>query len=106
MPENLYADLSSFDKQHLKVILRCISRINKALPSEHPDLIRAFDVLLEMQKLFLSNPPESLKEDLPCLEDFDLVYRGLKDVADKMMEFQPEKVKVFLRFVGQSSQNN
>jgi hypothetical protein len=53
MPKDLYVDLSSYEKQHLKVILRCISRINKALPSEHPDLIRAFDVLLEMQKLFL-----------------------------------------------------
>ncbi len=100
MPDNLQVILSPSEKQHLKVILRCVSRINKALPSEHPDLIRAFDVLLEMQKLFLRNPPESLREDLPCLEDFDQVYRGLKDVADKMMELQPEKVKVFLQFVG------
>jgi hypothetical protein len=44
-----------------------------------------------------------LREDLPCLEDFDAVYRGLKDVADKMMELQPEKVKVFLEFVGSTS---
>ena len=86
MPESLNIELSQVEKQHLKVILRCVSRITKALPSEHPDLIRAFDVLLEMQKIFMRNPPESLREDLPCLEDFDLVYRGLKDVADKMME--------------------
>ncbi len=58
MPENLNIELSGIDKHHLKVILRCVSRINKALPSEHPDLIRGFDVLLEMQKLFLRNPPE------------------------------------------------
>jgi hypothetical protein len=48
MPPDLNVDLSGYDKQHFKVILRCISRINKALPSEHPDLIRAFDVLIEM----------------------------------------------------------
>ena len=83
--------------------MRCVSRISKALPSEHPDLIRSFDVLLEMQKLFQRNPPESLREDMPCLEDFDLVYRGLKDVADKMMELQGDKVRVFLEFVGTSS---
>ena len=59
-------------------------------------MIRAFDVLLEMQKIFKRNPPESLREDLPCLEDFDLVYRGLKDIADRMMELQPDKVRVFL----------
>lgn len=87
----------------MKVIMRCVSRIQKALPSEHPDLIRAFDVLLEMQKIFQSNPPESLREDLPCLEDFDAVYRGLKDVADRMMELQPDKVKVFLEFVSTAS---
>jgi hypothetical protein len=67
-------------------------------------LIRSFDVLLEMQKIFMRNPPESLREDLPCLEDFDLVYRGLKEVADKMMELQPEKVKAFLNFVAQSTE--
>ena len=86
MPVDLATDLSGADKQYLRVIMRCISRITKALPSEHPDLIRAFDVLLEMQKLFQINPPEALRQDLPCLEDFDAVYRGLKDVADKMME--------------------
>jgi hypothetical protein len=52
----------------------------------------------------MRNPPESLREDLPCLEDFDLVYRGLKDVADKMMELQAEKVKVFLNFIASSTQ--
>ena len=60
-------------------------------------------MLLEMQKIFMKNPPESLREDLPCLEDFDAVYRGLKEVADKMMELQPEKVRAFLTFVGQST---
>lgn len=83
--------------------MRCVSRISKALPSEHPDLIRAFDVLLEMQKIFQRNPPESLREDLPCLEDFDSIYRGLKDVADRMMELQPEKVKAFLEFLASAS---
>ncbi len=66
--------------------MRCVSRICKALPSEQADLVRAFDVLLEMQKLFHRSPPEALREDLPSLEDFDLIYRGLKDVADRMME--------------------
>ena len=67
-------------------------------------MIRSFDVLLEMQKIFMRNPPESLREDLPCLGDFDMVYRGLKEVADKMMELQPEKVKAFLNFVAQSTE--
>lgn len=52
MPADLSTQLSPADKQFLRVIMRCISRITKALPTEHPDLIRAFDVLLEMQKLF------------------------------------------------------
>jgi len=48
MPDTLNVELTTVQKHHLKVILRCISRISKALPSEHPDLIRSFDVLLEM----------------------------------------------------------
>lgn len=70
----------------MRVIMRCISRITKALHSENPDLIRAFDVLHEMHKMFLKHPPENLRQDLPCLTDFDFVYRGLKDVSDKLIE--------------------
>eukprot|EP00352_Strombidinopsis_acuminata_P004333 CAMPEP_0176395400 /NCGR_PEP_ID=MMETSP0126-20121128/43379_1 /TAXON_ID=141414 ORGANISM="Strombidinopsis acuminatum, Strain SPMC142" /NCGR_SAMPLE_ID=MMETSP0126 /ASSEMBLY_ACC=CAM_ASM_000229 /LENGTH=67 /DNA_ID=CAMNT_0017768257 /DNA_START=1379 /DNA_END=1582 /DNA_ORIENTATION=- len=66
--------------------MRCISRITKALHSEHPDLIRAFDVLVEMQKMFIKHPPEKLREDLPCLVDFDYVYRGMKEVSDKLVD--------------------
>lgn len=66
--------------------MRCVSRITKALHSENPDLIRAFDVLIEMQKIFAKHPPEALREDMPSLQDFDFVYRTLKDVADKLME--------------------
>ena len=85
--------------------MRCISRIAKALHSENPDLIRAFDVLIEMQKIFIKNPPESLREDLPCLQDFDYVYRVLKDVSDKLMELQPEKVIAFLDFIKEQKSN-
>ena len=53
--------------------------------SEQHDLVRAFDVLLEMQKMFLKHPPELLREDLPCLADFDFVYRAMKDVSDKLI---------------------
>ena len=48
MPNDLGKDLSDEEKQYLKVVMRCITRITKALHSEHPDLIRAFDVLIEM----------------------------------------------------------
>jgi hypothetical protein len=78
--------------------MRCISRITKALHSESSDLIRGFDVLLEMQKIFILCPPENLKEDLPSLADFDFVYRGMKEVSDKFIELQPEKVLSFLGY--------
>lgn len=73
-------------------------RIGKALHSESADLIRAFDVFIEMYKIFVQNPPEQLREDLPCLADFDFVYRGMKDVSDKLVDLQPEKVLSFLKF--------
>jgi len=78
--------------------MRCISRITKALHSESSDLIRGFDVLLEMQKIFILCPPENLREDLPSLADFDFVYRGMKEVSDKFIELQPEKVLSFLGY--------
>ena len=43
-------------------------------------------MLLEMQKMFVLHPPELLREDLPCLADFDFIYRGMKDVSDKLIE--------------------
>jgi hypothetical protein len=104
MPDDFTVDLSIQERQYLRVIMRCISRITKALHSENPDLIRAFDVLIEMQKLFVRHPPENLRQDLPCLQDFDFVYRGLKDVSDKMIELQPQKCQSFLDFC-QASQN-
>ena len=79
--------------------MRCIQRITKALHSEQPDLIRAFDVLVEMQKMFVRHPPEKLREDLPCLADFDFIYRGMKDVSDQLIDLQPEKVSSFMAFV-------
>jgi hypothetical protein len=51
-----------------------------------------------MQKMFLKHPPEQLREDLPCLADFDFVYQAMKDVADKLIDLQPEKVRSFLNF--------
>lgn len=48
MPNDLSTDLSEEQKHYLRVTMRCISRITKALHSENPDLIRAFDVLIEM----------------------------------------------------------
>ena len=69
-------------------------------------MIRAFDVLVEMQKIFIKNPPEQLREDLPCLADFDFVYRGMKDASDKLVELQPEKIDSFLRFAESGSQED
>jgi len=51
-----------------------------------------------MQKMFLTHPPEQLREDLPCLSDFDFIYRGMKDVSDKLIDLQPEKIDSFLKF--------
>jgi hypothetical protein len=98
IPSNLNLVLSVQEVQYIRVLMRCISRITKALHSENPDLVRAFDVLVEMQKLFVKHPPENLSQDLPCLQDFDYIYRGLKDVSDKMVELQPEKCQSFLEF--------
>ena len=67
MPSNLMTNLTVQERHYLRVLMRCIQRITKALHSESTDLIRAFDVLIEMQKIFIQNPPENLREDLPCL---------------------------------------
>ena len=35
---------------------------------------------------------------MPCLADFDFIYRGMKDVSDKLIELQPDKVESFLSY--------
>ena len=62
-------------------------------------------MLVEMQKIFIKNPPENLREELPCLQDFDDVYRGMKDVSDKLIELQPDKVQSFLTFTENGPDN-
>ena len=98
IPADISTQLGVEDAQYLRVLMRCISRITKALHSEASNLIRGFDVLLEMQKVFLVCPPENLREDLPSLADFDFVFRGMRDVSDKFIELQPEKVMSFLGY--------
>ena len=98
MPSDLEPELPVEEGQYLRVLMRCISRITKALHSESSELIRGFDVLLEMQKIFQVCPPENLREDLPSLADFDFVFRGMKDVSDKFVDLQPEKVQSFLSY--------
>lgn len=66
--------------------MRCLHRITKALHSENPDLIRVYDVMIEMYKLFTEHPPEKLRADLPSLADIDFVYRGAKEVSDRFIE--------------------
>ena len=60
-------------------------------------------MLVEMQKMFIRHPPELLREDLPCLADFDFIYRAMKDVSDKLIELQPDKVESFLNYSSQAS---
>mmetsp|Transcript_7119 Transcript_7119/g.12013 ORF Transcript_7119/g.12013 Transcript_7119/m.12013 type:complete len:281 (-) Transcript_7119:32-874(-) len=102
MPADFSLELTIQETHYIRVLMRCISRITKALHSENPDLIRAFDVLIEMQKLFIKHPPENLRQDLPSLQEFDYVYRGLKDVSDKLIDLQPDKCQSFLDFYEQS----
>ena len=35
---------------------------------------------------------------MPCLDDLDAIYKGMKDVTDKLIELQPEKVESFLNY--------
>ena len=86
MPSDFAVNLATEERQYLRVLMRCIQRIAKALQSESAELIRAFDVLVEMQKVFIKSPPEQLREDLPCLTDFDFIFRGMKDVSDKLID--------------------
>ena len=53
--------------------------------------------------MFIRHPPEQLREDLPCLADFDFIYRGMKDVSDKLIELQPDKVESFLNYASSST---
>ena len=48
MPNDFSTTLTIQERHYLRVTMRCISRITKALHSESPELVRAFDVLFEM----------------------------------------------------------
>ena len=58
-----------------------------------------------MHKVFQKHPPEQLREDLPSLQEFDSIYRHLKEISDKLVDLQPEKVNAFLHYVGNQKHN-
>ena len=52
LPDDFTVLLENGERQCLRVTMRCIQRITKALHSENIDVVRAFDVLIEMYKFF------------------------------------------------------
>ena len=98
LPDDFSAQLKEDRAQVLKAVTRTLQKLLKFLEGESDGAIRSFDVLLEMQRLFVRHPPEKLRQDLPSLSDFDGVYRVLKQVSDKLIQMQPEKAIAFVKF--------
>jgi len=99
LPEDFAVELSKETVIYLKMIVICLKKILKAAQPTVDNNIpafRAFNLLLELYKLFTAHPPEKLKQDLPSLVVLDQVYRALREVANLIVETDLEKSANFV----------
>ena len=45
---------------YLRLLIKCLQQIMRALKHEDSESVRIFDLLLELYKIFKTHPPESL----------------------------------------------
>ncbi len=62
----------------------------------HAIKIRTYEVLQEINDLFLSSPPTNLKEGIPNLNDLDKIYKLLKILTDLSVQSSYEEARLFL----------
>jgi hypothetical protein len=58
--------------------------------------IRTYEILQEVNEMFLTCPPTMLKEGIPNLNDLDKIYKLLKILTDVSVQSSYEETKLFL----------
>jgi len=58
--------------------------------------IKCYDILHEINELFVSFPPSNLKEGIPNLDLLDKLYRQLRVLTDKSIQADMVQAKMFL----------
>lgn len=104
LPNSFYSEIPEDQKISLKLLLKCLVRVVSAVGNSAKTL-RVFDVLLEMNKLFLSHPPEELHSDCKDVNDFEHMFKVMRAVSDAVVAIHPEKAEVFVKFSNNSSTN-
>ena len=104
LPESFYLTLSADNKIYLKLVLKCMLKVAGAVKNTQKN-IRVFDVLLEINRLFASHPPEELHSDCADVAEFEHMFKVIRAVSDAVVAVQPEKAVVFVKFISNSSGN-
>jgi len=62
LPADFEKELTEEREQYLKAMMKCLMKVLKVLDEEEEDdIVRVFDVLIEMNRLFRSHPPDKLR---------------------------------------------
>jgi len=61
LPDNFEKELTEERRQYLRAMMKCLLRVIKVLDEETEDAVRVFDILIEMNRLFKTHPPDVLK---------------------------------------------
>lgn len=98
LPETFYLHLSSEKKVFLRLILKCSFKFVSGISSSEKT-IRVFDCLLELNKLFLSHPPETLNSDCSDVAEYEHMFKVLRGISDGLIGINPQKAQAFLIFI-------
>jgi len=66
------------------------------IKKSHAIKIRTYEILQEINDLFISFPPTNLKEGIPNLNDLDKIYKLLKILTDLSVQSSYEEARLFL----------
>ena len=104
LPNTFYLGLSVDKKIYLKLLLKCAMKVINAVQNSQKNL-RIFDVLLELNKLFVAHPPEELSGDCADVGDYEHMFKILRAISDALIALQPDKANNFLKFISNHHSN-
>ena len=97
IPENFYVPLKAEQKHGLKLLLKFLVRL-----VHDAKAIRVFYCLLALNGLFLSHPPEKLNSESHDVQDYEYMFKALRNATDLIVAQGPEQALGFVRFLGEA----
>ena len=100
IPENFYVPLKLEQKHGLKLLLKFLIRVVHDAKG-----LRVFYCLLSLNGLFVSHPPEKLNSESHDVQEYEYMFKALRNATDLVVAQGPEKALGFIRYLGEAGRS-